>query len=269
MKNLLLIAALACFAGCEDLKQVTSFRGASSTPSASSKSLAPSKWSASKLPLKVEISTDFSGVEDQAIRDMANAWSDSIDDNIVFMDAAYSTPEKNSVELSVYEDNVIGVYKMTQWPEVLPLSALAVTQLIGSRRNAGADNEYIEIQHADILINYEMYGFSTTTVWDYDLKTIVLHEMGHLLGLYHDDSSVDDSVMYPSITRSVQNRYPKERDIQAIENLYGVSRSSGHYRLAYRPRQENAQDRSPASEEENKVVLRYELKADGCDQHRL
>lgn len=248
--------------GCQEIKQASGFRGASSATSGE----VPSRWSSHRFPLSIHVSQDFDAAEDQAIRDMANAWGDSVAQKMNFMDASFTTPELKSIDLSSYEDGVVGVYKMSVWPEELPLTALAVTQIIGTRKNIGASSEYIEIQHADILINYQMYGFSVDSTWNYDLQTIVLHEMGHLLGLYHENTSVDHSVMFPSITRSVENRYPKPRDISNLESLYGMARS-GSARLAFSRHieEQKTQERSPASEKEERVVLRHELRAFGCD----
>lgn len=251
--------------GCNAV-QKTDLRAPASSRSAL---MAPSKWDTSKFPLKIRVSEDFASAEDQAIRDMANAWSDSVSNMAEFMDASYTTQEKNSLDLNSYEDAVIGVYKLTQWPSELPRTALAVTQIIGIRKNAGKSSEYIAIEHADILVNYEVFSFSTDLTWGYDLQTIILHEMGHLLGLYHDESSVDQSVMYPSITRYDTNRFPKERDIQNLESKYGISRTGSSVSQAFRQNlSNNTQDTNENAEEEI-VVIQFELMADGTENRRI
>lgn len=216
----------------------------------------------------MKISDQFANDEDQAIRDMANAWSDSLNQATQFMDAAYVTPELNSLDMAQYEDSVIGVYKMSAWPSALPATALAVTQLIGVRKNIGRASEYIDIQHADILVNYDYFAFSTDNTEGYDLQTIVLHEMGHLLGLYHDNSSVEESVMYPSITRSVENRAPKERDVRSIETLYGVSRSGSFNNNHAIAGNSSLQEEGPSADEEV-VVIQFELMADGSENIKM
>ena len=256
----LLFAIFLVMAGCEQ-PQESAF---SSRSNANPGQDMPSKWSSSVFPLRINISDSFDSSEGQAIRDMANEWTNSVNGVVDFMDSNYTTQEKNSA-LSDYEDGVIGVYKLYSWPSELPQSALAVTQVIGVRKS-----DYIQIIHADILVNYQNYAFTTNHSWGYDLQTIILHEMGHLLGLYHDGNSTNDSVMYESITRYTDNRSPKERDIQNIENKYGVHRSGSNYR-SLAGSTISSQDTQEYSDKvnEEKVVIQYQVMADGSEKRNI
>ncbi|XP_006495379.2 metalloendoproteinase 3-MMP-like [Citrus sinensis] len=53
----------------------------------------------------------------------------------------------------------------------------------------------------------------------FDLETVALHEIGHLLGLHH--SSVEGAIMYPSIAAGVKKGLHGD-DIQGIRDLYNV-----------------------------------------------
>lgn len=53
----------------------------------------------------------------------------------------------------------------------------------------------------------------------FDLETVALHEIGHLLGLHH--SSVEGAIMYPSIAAGVTKGLHGD-DIQGIRDLYNV-----------------------------------------------
>ncbi|KAI5341091.1 hypothetical protein L3X38_020365 [Prunus dulcis] len=54
----------------------------------------------------------------------------------------------------------------------------------------------------------------------YDLETVALHEIGHLLGLGH--SSVQGAIMYPTISPVVTQQSLHGDDIQGIKALYNA-----------------------------------------------
>jgi predicted Zn-dependent protease len=190
--------------------------------SAASSNLVDSRWKSSAFPLQLSISTNFDNDETSAIQDMASQWSASINNEMQFFDTTNSTTEKNTTNINAYQDSVLGVYKLNAWPSEFPETALAVTQIFGNKRNYGRSNEYIEISHADIMVNYENFSFSTDYGYGYDLQTVVLHELGHFLGLYHESGSAEDSIMYPTISRFRANREPKNLDVDNIEGKYSL-----------------------------------------------
>lgn len=261
MKKLLLSSILLLLVSCEPPTQAT----IKASSSAASSAMAPSKWPKSAFPLKVKISSDFNSDEIAAIEDMGDAWNDSVNYQETFIDNDGPTAPKTN-NLNSYVDSLIGVYRLDSWPSELPGTALAVTQIYGTRKNVGRSSEYIRIDHADILINYENFSFTTDYSWGYDLQTIVLHEMGHLLGLYHDDSSVDESVMFPTITRSVDNRYPHNRDIDTLKNKYGLSggATSNAFRMPA-----SAQASSPDTDSDEEVIIQFEIMADGSEVKKI
>ncbi|KAJ4719132.1 Metalloendoproteinase [Melia azedarach] len=64
----------------------------------------------------------------------------------------------------------------------------------------------------------EPWGVGTTK-GVFDLESIALHEIGHVLGLGH--SSVKDSIMYATLGSGVRKGL-HEDDIKGIKALYGV-----------------------------------------------
>ncbi len=157
--------------------------------------------------------------EKTAIQDASTAWDNSVNNQYQFFNFSASSIDEKS-NLDAYRDSELGIYKTYDWPDELPGTALAVTQIYGTQRNIGRSSEYIEINHADILLNYDYFSFSTDDSWGYDLSTVVLHEMGHFLGLYHSNTSYESSVMYPTISRYVENRTPKNEDITTLLAKY-------------------------------------------------
>ncbi|KAF5741036.1 putative Metalloendoproteinase 1 precursor [Tripterygium wilfordii] len=59
---------------------------------------------------------------------------------------------------------------------------------------------------------------STTAV---DLESVAVHEIGHLLGLGH--SSVEEAIMYPTITSGTRKLELASDDIAGIQELYGAN----------------------------------------------
>ncbi|KAL5723776.1 hypothetical protein ACHQM5_007130 [Ranunculus cassubicifolius] len=57
---------------------------------------------------------------------------------------------------------------------------------------------------------------------EFDLESIAIHEIGHLLGLGH--SEFPDAVMWGSYAPGARRRVLAQDDIQGIQTLYGLSR---------------------------------------------
>lgn len=185
--------------------------------------LVPSQWKSSQLfPLELKYGPNFSPDEIAALENAANNWTTGVDNQIHFFSSSPSSISHLDT-LSAYDDNEFGIYKLTTWPEDLPKGALAVTQLYGTRVSIGRADEHILIDHADILVNFERYTFTTDLSWGYDLHTVIIHEMGHFLGLYHEEkTTAEESIMYPTISRFGQSRNPKEKDVINILEKYNI-----------------------------------------------
>ncbi len=191
---------------------------------------APYLWQTG-FPKNVVISTAFNNpVETTKINEMAAAWDTSVNNQINFFNFTGTDSERTDTITGPNQlrDNVFGIYKATNhWPYPDYPLALAITQIFAIRYNSGASNEYAAIQEADIILNDEGFDFDAPPgppfVLDYDFRTVVLHEMGHFLGLQHKSPSNRlSTVMYPSIFSYETKRIPQTIDAQDLAAKYNI-----------------------------------------------
>ncbi|XP_057493626.1 metalloendoproteinase 2-MMP-like [Actinidia eriantha] len=73
--------------------------------------------------------------------------------------------------------------------------------------------------HLDGDENWVVNGSPSTAYAAVDLESVAVHEIGHLLGLGH--SSVEEAIMYPTISTGSRRVELASDDIQGIQYLYG------------------------------------------------
>lgn len=225
MKNLLVLLSLAVLVSCMPSKGVDGEASSGNINSA-----APYRWEISAFPRDLRISNNFSAAEVTNFQSMSTAWETGLQNKRDFFTNTNRTPEVDSTTINLDalgDDNINGIYKIQHWPTSLNSGALAVTQLFGRRFNVGSGNEYVRIEHADILVNENIYDFRTddsTSGWTYDLRTVMLHEMGHYLGLAH---KYGDTVMVPSVNTGTVTRAPKNVDVSDMASKYSITLTGG------------------------------------------
>lgn len=154
---------------------------------------------------------------------MALQWN-SLYPSVTFLTLDDSNPPSRfkSTYTSVREinsDGLNGLYTLSkqEWEKAkFGDMTLGVTILLGRTNNEG---QYI-IHEGDILIN-------DAQAVRFNLGTILLHELGHFLGLQHlvtDDKL--DTVMYPSIGTLDIKQTPTAIDKRTLANLYQLGSSS-------------------------------------------
>ena len=244
MTSLFALLSLLVFVACTPSPEVTS---GGSTGAINEE--APYIWADKTFPKTIRISSSFNDTETAIMNEMGATWETSVSNQKDFF--VNGDVGNNSYNLN-RTDGVFGIYKATTWPAGLE-DALAITQLFGRRYNVGSSNEYVGIVEADILVNYKPHNPPTYYAFTYDildngidegfdLRTIVLHEMGHFLGLQHIPTWTDrpdadyglsrdaykaTSVMYPSISSMEEKRIPQTKDITALVNKYNIGGGAG------------------------------------------
>ncbi|MBL6989175.1 MAG: matrixin family metalloprotease [Bacteriovoracaceae bacterium] len=180
------------------------------------------RWGDSRIRnLSLAISEDFTYEEQELIKDMALKWDAALPTYKVFKFPTDEVENKLYEKLEDYflKDKEFGVYKAYDWFTNVSHRALAITQFFYVKKNDGTPFEYLEIIHADIIVNFEYFSFSADpdTRFHYDLPSVILHELGHLLGLKHTGGSAD-SVMAPSMSIFAAQRelYPLDQAMIAI-----------------------------------------------------
>jgi hypothetical protein len=228
MRNLALWALfIVLISSCK--QQDSSTQSASAAPNFAAGSCNIGKWTNLVAPLNLKMSAEFVGDYTNAdlvgglnpLEQMAKVWNDSVAPATTLFQLPFgATATAGSNTLSNYHDNEMGIYKSHTWFAGVSSSALAITQFYGIVRSDPSLGTYIDLTHADIIVNYRDFGADLTMtnnpLIDYDLPTIVLHEMGHFLGLCHESNHA--SVMAPYYFTT--QRTLKAFDTSKIRGLY-------------------------------------------------
>lgn len=185
------------------------------------------KWSEASLPLNLKMSSEFTGDYSGAdlvaglnpLEQMAKVWNTGSTRTLITVPFA-ATSTTGYAATNSFRDGEIGIYKSYNWFTSVSSSALAITQFFGVVASSPGLGQYIELTHADIIANYRDYGSKFTMVnnptIDFDVPTVILHEMGHLLGLCHETRR--SSIMAPyylTVQRSLQ-----AYDADIIKDIY-------------------------------------------------
>ncbi len=241
------------------------------------------RWDASSLPLTVKIQGEFYSMtggsesltdpaaddgnytEYDLFEEMQKAWNDADPDrNYFVLGHGQQTTYTPGQDLANYRDAEIGIYVLDSWIPTIGFGVLAITSYFGEQRSS-----YIRMIHGDIMVNHEDYSFTNTVTNTnyayYDLPSVILHELGHLIGLQHTTSSTVGSIMYPSLAGGEKKRTLSTYDAASVRNLYN---SSTLALTASRSLASFSMDEDSSDSAEPKYVSGYiELREDGTCRH--
>lgn len=224
------------------------------------------KWQDTAFPLSIELSTDFDSFYDSddtvdgkdPIERMMALWNDSHPQLTFFNDPSKVANYEPSTS-GTYKDGLIGIYLSHSWYNDFSSSALAVTQYWATSSGL--------IIHGDIIFNNRDYTFSTDTATDggYDLATVALHELGHLIGLKHTAWWEYPSIMGDSLGAQEVKQEVYDVDKENLTELYPSTTALALSKSIQKLRVEKRQDGS--DEKVYRGVI--ELHPDGTCYHYL
>jgi len=168
-----------------------------------------SRWAKADLPIVMRISDQVSEERYEAAVKAATKWNEALGETVILVEKrGEDTQFVNSGDSNL--DLESGIYHLKKWFSNANKEMLAAAATIKSNGR---------IVRGDIHLNEEVFLFATNgDLNSYDYESVLLHEMGHFLGLPHNDNQ--ESVMYRRMWAGEQKRFLSEFDITNIRRLY-------------------------------------------------
>lgn len=175
-------------------------------------------WDSKDLPLIIKVPASLNDFKDN-ISKAGDQWNKALGQTVFLFDFESVEDIQFSSTSSSLQDQVFGLFRQRVWNLNMGNTVLAYTSSLSQGSN---------IIHADIIFNFDNYLFAD---YDYppagvgdnfvDFESVLVHELGHFLGLGH--SSLDEdiySVMLPTLRKGDARRELSLGDIEKIRSLY-------------------------------------------------
>jgi hypothetical protein len=158
-----------------------------------------------KFPVKLYISPSVPMELREAVRVAASQW------NYKLNKEALEILESDNIPSSPNKDGVNAIYWVTNWNDGKSTEQARTTiHWVGDT-----------ISEADVLVNAQDHTFSAFGTLErskIDFASLMVHELGHVLGLQHVVES--PSVMAPTLAQSTQRLVPTETDLNSLKCEY-------------------------------------------------
>ncbi len=201
------------------------------------------RWNIEKLkeaPLEIYLSEqliDLLPIEGEnkvglnLIEQMAELWNLGHPDLDFFGLPFIRSENKVYTNLNDFLDDEIGIYPSYGWYKSLSKRSLGITQFFGKRINLANGKQYIELVHADIIINFKdhEYSIDEENSDKFDLITIIFHEMGHMIGLPHPRGKDAWGVMAATLGRDDRKRKLSAPDLDGLFKAYPLEETKYLY----------------------------------------
>lgn len=158
------------------------------------------------IPVVIAIHNNYPPEYEDILKSAAHHWDEAAGMTL-FRFEKRSSYASNSAQ----KDSLNAVYWMQDWPEVQK-NLQALTNLYWKNN---------QITEADIAIDHKYFNFFTdaaTTPYDVHLESLLIHELGHVLGLKH--RSTVPSVMWAVLNGAVKRDTLTAADRKTIKCEY-------------------------------------------------
>jgi len=184
-----------------------------------------------ELPVRYKFGKNLNAEQRTHLVAAMKTWELAVGKKIFQIEGVHDNTGDNFRDLySSLSDEINGHYLDDNWKKTKKPDYVLATTIWHNTASSGA------ISKADIRFNNQSYIIGDSLTQEatdekevVDMQSLALHEIGHLLGLAHVESEVDDlSIMNPTlyIGEGLISRNLSDGDIERIQTIYGCKKSS-------------------------------------------